>query len=220
MAAARVADLLKRFVLYYYIARSYGSGPASNLRPVQDLTLTVRCPPLDYPVGNHRWAAHASIRSPRHSSCRGRMMAGVSVQSSKLERMTDHITVKSLAYRIGSSSHGHYADHCVFLHAGQFKSSCALARNLVANDRRVEQNERVGQMMDRQPIASSSKKRGQAYWINHQPAGEKRNAFERRGDRRHRQGLSRGALRIATFAVIVLTGAGDKAFLCRRRSAE
>jgi len=117
---SEVADLLKRFVLY----RAFYGPAGQQLATVQDLTLT-SLPPLDYPVG-----IIAGLRTldpiastfilPRPNDGR------VSVQSSKLERMTDHITVK--ASHTGLVRHPMAITQTIaFLHAGQFKSSCACA---------------------------------------------------------------------------------------------
>jgi len=119
---SEVADLLKRFVLY----RAFYGPAGQQLATAQDLTLT-SLPPLDYPVG-----IIAGLRTldpiastfilPRPNDGR------VSVQSSKLERMTDHITVK--ASHTGLVRHPMAITQTIaFLHAGQFKSSCACAQS-------------------------------------------------------------------------------------------
>jgi pimeloyl-ACP methyl ester carboxylesterase len=119
---SEVADLLKRFALY----RVFYGPAGQQLATAQDLTLT-SLPPLDYPVG-----IIAGLRTldpiasafilPRPNDGR------VSVQSSKLERMTDHITIE--ASHTGLVRHPMaIAQTIAFLRAGQFKSSCAGAQS-------------------------------------------------------------------------------------------
>jgi pimeloyl-ACP methyl ester carboxylesterase len=115
---SEVADLLKRFALY----RAFYGPAGQQLVTERDLT-SPSLPPPDYPVG-----IIAGLRAldpiaarfilPRPNDGR------VSVESSKLEGMADHITVK--ASHTGMVRHpGAIAQTIAFLDKGRFESSCA-----------------------------------------------------------------------------------------------
>jgi len=119
---SEVADLLKRFALYcaFY-------GPAGQQLTTARDPILRSLPLLDYPVG-----VIAGIRTldpfasrfilPRPNDGR------VSVQSSKLERMTDHTTIE--ASHTGLVRHpAAIAQTIAFLDKGRFESSCASAQS-------------------------------------------------------------------------------------------
>ncbi len=113
---SEVADLLKRFALY----RAFYGPAGLQLATQQDAAL-ISLPPVDYPVG-----IIAGIRTldpiastfilPRPNDGR------VSVQSSKLERMADHTTVKASHTGLVRDAAA-IAQTIAFLRTGRFTSA-------------------------------------------------------------------------------------------------
>jgi pimeloyl-ACP methyl ester carboxylesterase len=110
---SEIADLLQGSLLY----RSYYGPAGQQLTTLPDDTLAL-LPPVDYPVGvvaGNRALNPIAWRSrlPRpHDGC-------VSVESSKLAGMADHITIK--ATHIGLSRHTDAIRHTIsFLSEGRF----------------------------------------------------------------------------------------------------